>query len=693
MRRSYRRPFTGVKTLKTYIGETISAPSEEYLQKVESAWNKYVETGELDKHVVRPIIAASWERCLKQGVDPTRKRITMEVAEEESRQRMAKNSVFLEIARPFLANLYSSLSEVGLMIALMDKDGFVLEFMGEGDIKDIFTWGGLVPGQLWTEQTTGTTAPSIALFAGQPVQVVADEHWLQIAKGCTCAAAPIKQPDGTIAGVLDITALYLEAGAHLHTFGMAIAAARAIETALQLHSISARLDTADKFLQSAIESIPDGFLLLDHSLKVIKANQLARKLTGLRLSPDDVISKFFKDDRGLKRIRKVLMGHEGFYGRELILGDPAGEDKRFIVDAEPVLDQGQNCVGVLLVLREMGRARKLAHRMYGAHAIYTFDDILGEDPDFQLLINSAKLAAKADCSVVLTGESGTGKEMFAQAIHNFSNRSEGPFIPINCAAIPRDLLESELFGYEEGAFTGAKKGGNPGKFELADEGTLFLDEIDSMPMDLQAKLLRVLEEKRVLRLGGMSFIPVDVRVLAASCKDLQLKVRENSFRNDLFFRINVVSINIPPLRERRGDISLLARHFMAKYSKPNDDSKRYLQPEILATLQAYDWPGNVRELSNWVERILAVGNIENGQKKPAFNAPIADDSGNGQSTESSVPTDLTHKVGEAEASCIAEAIEKNKFNISKAAAQLGISRSTLYKKMAKHGIEGRGDLA
>jgi transcriptional regulator of acetoin/glycerol metabolism len=667
------------------MGETISAPSEEYLEKVQAAWRKYAETGVLDRDSVRPAIANSWERCARLGLDPCSRSIQTTVEDEGVRRRIIENEAFLETARPFMANLYNSLKEVDLMIALLDRDGLILEIMGDGLITDLCAWGGLVQGQFWTEETIGTTAPSITLVTGDPQQVVAEEHWLEICKGCTCAAAPIKGPDGVLVGVLNITALYEEAGAHLHTYGMAIAASRAIETALKVRSISVQLDTANKFLHSAIRSISDGLILLDHDLEVIDANPLARKIIGPSLVPGANLQNAFKDRRDYKRIRKVLMGREGFYGQELIFVNPSGDDQRFIVDAEPVMDKDRECIGVLLVLREMGRARKLAHRMYGAHAIYTFDDLIGNEVEFRLCLKNAKLAASADCPIVLTGESGTGKEMFAQAIHNFSDRASGPFIPINCAAIPRDLLESELLGYEEGAFTGAKKGGNPGKFELADQGTIFLDEIDSMPLELQAKLLRVLEEKRVLRLGGMSFIPVDVRVVAASCKDLQQKVREDSFRGDLFFRINVVNIDLPPLRERRGDIPLLASHFVAKYSKSPDDAKRYLQPEILETLQAYDWPGNVRELSNWAERILAVGGMQYEPRRAAVPSPIVID---GEEATTAGLENNGRKLGEAEALCISEAIKSNRYNMSKAAADLGISRSTLYRKMAKYDIDG-----
>jgi transcriptional regulator with PAS, ATPase and Fis domain len=188
--------------------------------------------------------------------------------------------------------------------------------------------------------------------------------------------------------------------------------------------------------------------------------------------------------------------------------------------------------------------------------------------------------------------------MFAQAVHNYSHRRDNPFIPLNCAAIPRDLLESELFGYDEGAFTGAKRGGNPGKFEFADGGTIFLDEIDSMPLDMQVKLLRVIEEKRVLRLGGNSFVPIDVRIIASSSKDLQERIRQGGFRDDLYYRINVVSVNIPPLGERRNDIPILAKYFLGKYAKSPSEVERFLRPDTLDTLRAYEWPGNVREVSN-----------------------------------------------------------------------------------------------
>ncbi len=668
--------------MRNYIGERIAAPSEEYLDRVQAAWHEFVKTGKLDRDAVRPIIADSWERCAKLGTDPFVHRISKEISLEEHNQRMAEGHELIEVARPFLGNLYNALQEVELIIILTDKDGFILQIMGEGYIKDLCTWAGLVAGQFWTDETVGTTAPSEALISGEPVQVVAEEHWNELAKGCTCAAAPIRGIDDEIIGVLDITALFEEAGAHLHTFGMAIAAAKAIETAMKLRAMSDQLHKTNKFLTSAIQSIPEGLILLNRDLKVINANHVAEKMTGSKLGRGENLQQIVKEAKGIKKIRNVLTECSGFFGQELIFGNGNGSEQRFIVNAEPVLDKGHDCIGVLLVLQELRRVRKLAQKMYGAHAVYTFNDLVGRDGHFHMCVKNTKLAAKSDCPIVITGESGTGKEMFAQAIHNYSDRHDGPFIPINCAAIPRDLLESELFGYEEGAFTGAKKGGNPGKFELADKGTLFLDEIDSMPLELQAKLLRVIEDKRVVRLGGMSFIPVDVRIVAASCKDLRQRIREDGFRSDLFFRISVVNVNIPPLRERRGDIPLLARHFVMKYSKSPEEAKRYLQPEILATLQAYEWPGNVRELSNWAERILTIGQ---GVGSVSTINPVPR-TGTGSYESASGNGGRARKLGDAEAEIISKAISENRFNMSKAASDLGISRSTLYRKMAKYNL-------
>jgi transcriptional regulator of acetoin/glycerol metabolism len=667
--------------VKVHGNQPTFMPSEDYWDHISEAWHKFIKTGELDREAIRPIIASSWERCLQMGVDPYLRIIGQEVPAAGKEKYFRESGVLLEVAHPFLENLYASVRDMELVIALMDKDGFVLEVMGEGLIRDLFDTTGLLPGQYWTEKNTGTTAPSVALSIGEPVQVVADEHWCELAKGTTCAAAPIFGKNGEPEGVLDISALYEVAGAHLHTYGMALAAAKAIETALNLRRTSEELSTSQKYFNAAMQSISEGLLILDEGLNVLRSNRLAGTMTGLRVG--DNLTKSVRGENGIGRIRSLLGNDEGFIGQEITFHDRHGEEQRLVADGEPILDEEKRCLGVLLILREPRRARKLAHKVYGARAIYRFEDLMGEDPEFKRCIELLKLASRSDSPVVISGESGTGKEMCAQAMHNFSQRSDGPFIPINCVAIPRDLLESELFGYEEGAFTGARRGGNPGKFELADGGTLFLDEIDSMQVGLQAKLLRVIEEKKIMRLGGRSFITVDVRIVAASCKDLRSKVLDGGFRDDLYYRLSVVSVSLPPLRERKSDIPVLAMHFMKKYAGSPEETEKYLRPDMLRTLQAYDWPGNVRELSNWAERMLTFGSNEAmGMNMTQSTFLDMDMKKAAQEVGGNAG-----KLDEVEASHIKRTLGRNEYNISKTAAELGISRATLYRKIARYKTE------
>ena len=264
----------------------------------------------------------------------------------------------------------------------------------------------------------------------------------------------------------------------------------------------------------------------------------------------------------------------------------------------------------MVILRESHRMNCLVRNWIGTGANMTFDDIIGADPVFKKTIKTAQSAASSSSNILLLGESGTGKDIIAQAMHNASPRRNHPFIAINCAALPRELIASELFGYEEGAFTGAKKGGNIGKFELADQGTIFLDEIGDMPLDLQASLLRVIEGKSIIRLGGSKTIPVNVRIIAATNRDLESEVKRGRFRRDLFYRLGVIKIAIPPLRERPDDIILWLITCARKSAR--DWTNQYdLGPEAVEAFLNYDWPGNVREMQNVLESSiqLAAGRI------------------------------------------------------------------------------------
>ncbi len=313
---------------------------------------------------------------------------------------------------------------------------------------------------------------------------------------------------------------------------------------------------------------------------------------------------------------------------------------------------------------------------------YNFNSIHGTSPPIVELKEAAHKAALTDLPVLLTGESGTGKELFAQAIHQASLRQKNPSIHINCAAIPKELFEAELFGYAEGAFTGAKSGGKPGKFELADGGTLFLDEIGEMPLELQPKLLRVLEDKLFERVGGTRMLKSDFRIIAATNRNLEMMVKQKEFREDLFYRLNVVSLPIPPLRERTGDIIPLAKHLLSKIAESYPGSRYELTSAAEKILDSYHWPGNIRELLNVLERTAFTieGNRIEACDLPFYlSRPAVAALKSGQ-------WDLGAVVAEAEREALRKALDLTDNNKAQAAKLLGIHRTVLYKKMTKYQI-------
>jgi DNA-binding NtrC family response regulator len=325
-----------------------------------------------------------------------------------------------------------------------------------------------------------------------------------------------------------------------------------------------------------------------------------------------------------------------------------------------------------------------------AHGEFNYGAIIGDSPGLREVLERVEQVAQTSSTVLLRGETGTGKELVARAIHINSPREARPFVRVNCAALAPGILESELFGHEKGAFTGAMAR-RPGRFELADGGTLFLDEVGDLPLDVQVKLLRVLQEREFERVGGLETIKVDVRVVSATHRDLEQLVAEGKFRQDLYYRLNVFPVTLPPLRDRPGDIALLCEHFTQKFAQATGKAVRGVEPAALAVLSAYPWPGNVRELENVIERgmILARGttlgaaDLDFGRRPAQMPAPApAAPDGGGEPGRS-----LYKRLSEQERNEIVAAVEKSQGNIAHAARALGINRSTLYYRMRKHGLE------
>ncbi len=308
--------------------------------------------------------------------------------------------------------------------------------------------------------------------------------------------------------------------------------------------------------------------------------------------------------------------------------------------------------------------------------VYQFRDIVGKNYKMQEIFELIRTVAGSDASVLILGESGTGKELIARAIHYSSPRAEKPFVSVSCSALPETFLESELFGYEKGAFTGAVKD-KPGRFEEANRGTLFLDEVGDMKPETQLHLLRVLQEREIRRLGGTGVIKVDVRIISATNKDLERAVKEGSFREDLYYRLNVVTIHLPPLQERKDDIPLLAERFLMKYNIKNNKNLEGISPQAMALLVRYDWPGNVRELENVIERAVVITkhNIIQLEDLPSNIQSFQESKGIKPET-----------LKEVEREHILHTLEQNKWNISKTSEVLGIDRSTLYKKIRQYGL-------
>lgn len=444
------------------------------------------------------------------------------------------------------------------------------------------------------------------------------------------------------------------------------------------------LEEEVEFDKNVVQSMSSGFMVLKPDLKVVSANPAACEL--LRTTEDKLIGA--KLDNFI--LSKLLVKHVFATGKAIVDQEVfiklADRDIHILKTAVPVFGKNGKVIAVLDHFREIKEAHQLVSRMTGARASFTFDDIVHESQSMGEAIELSRMAADNSLSVLITGESGTGKELFAHAIHLAGSRRKAPFVVIDCASMPRDLVASELFGYMEGAFTGTRKGGMPGKFELADGGTIFLDELGELPLEVQAQFLRVLQNRQVRRLGGKEMLPVDIRVITATNRDLSLEVKRGNFREDLYYRLNVLAIHIPPLRNRKVDVTRLADFFLNKYGQITGKQDIKFTNEALELLENHNWPGNVRELENAVARavhichsVIEPTHLRFPPRHDALSAEGQADVGPSRHNEDGRPFSSMRDIEEK---VYREAIASCGGNISQAAKKLGVARSTIYKKMA-----------
>jgi PAS domain S-box-containing protein len=443
--------------------------------------------------------------------------------------------------------------------------------------------------------------------------------------------------------------------------------AKRLSYARQLEKVKASL------FKAVLDFAHEGVISIDQEQRITVFNPLAQRITGI--DGEKALGRKIGDIWPELKLEQLLATARDDLGHILRISG-----KRILCNKVPIVVNKQ-VVGAVANFQDVSKIQQMEERIRreiyasGHVATFTFDDVLGSTSLILDTIRIAKEFAAAQSAVLILGETGTGKEVFAQSIHNYSQRANGPFVAINCAALPGQILESELFGYVGGAFTGANKEGKPGLFEVAHRGTIFLDEIAEMDYTLQGKLLRVLQEKKVVRLGSDKVIPVDVRIIAATNRQLKQLVADNKFRADLYYRLNVLRLRIPPLRERTGDIAVYARHFLAAYAAA---ANRRLTLTDTATqlLSRYPWSGNVRELQNTLERIAVV--CPAGKVEAAVIAQLlADEQDN----------DLTVLIASNEAEEIKKALTVSRGKYGEAAKILGISRSTLWRKLRSLGLK------
>lgn len=458
-----------------------------------------------------------------------------------------------------------------------------------------------------------------------------------------------------------------------------------IHAAEILQAIHYEAEKAERF-KTIIETVQSGIICTDNNFRITSFNKAAEKTTGI--TPAQTLNRHIREVFPLINLPANIDQVKARINMLMDIGQA-----KVLLDIIPII-ANYSCTGIVLAIQDtvtiQKNEQKIRQQLYKKRLVanHTFDKIVGESPAIVTTVSKAKHFAQTDSTILITGETGTGKELFAQSIHNFSARRQKPFVAVNCAALPETLLDSELFGYEPGAFTGAQKEGKPGLFELAHTGTIFLDEVGEITPSLQSRLLRVLQEKEVMRIGGDRIIPVDVRIIAATNRNLWNEVKAGNFRKDLFYRLSVLNLNIPPLRERIEDIPYLAKSILEKLLPAVDN---FLIEKIISLSMDYSWPGNVRELENILERFAVLSSGMPHKEEILYDIfweSITQDkeveaSEGDNSSLLSVPTvhELNTKLKRVESSEIKRVLEKVNGNKSAAARILGISRSTLWRKL------------
>lgn len=653
-----------------------------YWNQISRLWSQFTQGNSISKGIINDEILDSWKRSKSYNVNPMSGKGSRALSEQQFNAVLEEKSLLISIVDPVLETLYRFVKDDGFVALFADNNALILRMINNEETRAMVEEYNYLPGANWSESEVGTNGISTSLFMNRALQVSGAEHYCYLHHPATCSAAPVHDPSGKLIGVICLTGLREKV--HLHTLGMCVSAAAAIENHLSGEILRKQLQLNYEQLRIVMDSFTEGIMSVDKWGQITNANSTASLLLGLNVHE----TKGLQINQVAQKQFTSLFEQKKECRQVDIIFQLRGNPVHLSVSTSPIQTETTNFEGMVFAFQPVKNVRRMVQRYTGANASFVMSDIIGQSQEFKDTLRLASLAGTNSATVLILGESGTGKEVIAQAIHNASSRRLEPFVAISCSAIPRELIGSELFGYAEGAFTGAKKGGHPGKFELADGGTLFLDEIGDMPLEMQAYLLRVLQERKVVRIGGTKEIPVDVRVISATNKNLPIEVQHGNFRADLYYRLNVLTIPIVPLRERKTDITLLFWYFAERIARNLGKTGIDIEPEAMSAVMQYDWPGNVRELQNCVERAITILD-GNTLKLEHFSQLLRPATIKNQARVVPEPMSLKN-LARAE---IQNILNLNEGNVTKSAEFLGISRNTLYRKIKQFDLDlpGRQD--
>lgn len=606
---------------------------------------------------VAPVIYRSWQRSSDFNVNRSNISHNMILSAHHLRELKDTQTDLIQAAEPVLPYLFQLLVSANYLVLLCDKNGFILDSLGNGPFISKAQRVHLSPGVNWREDVKGTNAIGTALSENAPITVSGWEHYVKENHFLTCSGVPIIGVQGNTLGVLDISA---EIGDDQNRIlQLTMMGAKMIEQNLQALDIKRQLNYYEQGSKLAIELLREGFISINNLGIITDINSVGASLLGRKR--EDVIGKSATEIFSTPKSWAL-------YNKELDLRLKGNSGQEVISKIKPVMDNSGKSIGAFGVIRS-------------DIPLELPQSWVGSSPASKQILERVQKAASTQSSILIQGESGTGKEVIARMIHDLSPRHEGPFVALNCAALPSSLLESELFGYADGAFTGARRGGQPGKFELAHQGTIFLDEIGDMPISAQVALLRVLQEKEITRVGDTKAHKVDVRVIVATNKNLQALVESNTFRLDLFYRLKVISIELSPLRERLEDIRELVPYFIKRFCAGFNRPLLGVDEDVYRYLLAHTWPGNVRELENCIEAMVAMAG------GPSLTVNDLPPELKNRSVLESNSEDQPALLEQQTRQTIINVLEQTHCKIAPAARILGIGRNTLYRKIKELNID------